>query len=98
MEDQNNTTNPKSDGSNAHEQDVGQNSRPVQLVGGRVVRLVGKPGDVCAICGDKLHAREFAHVKDHTKKTRQVCYPCLHDKLWKQYQRDILPKTSQLLH
>ena len=96
MEDQSNTTNPKSDGSNAHAKDVGQNSSPVQLDGGRVARLVGKPGDLCAICGGKLHAREFARVKDHTKSTRRVCYPCLHDKLWKQYQRDIQAKDEAI--
>ena len=38
------TTNPESDGSSAHEQDVGHNSSPVHLDGGRVTRLNVRPG------------------------------------------------------
>ena len=38
------TTNPESDVSSAHVQDVGHNSSPVQLDGGRVARFYARPG------------------------------------------------------
>ena len=115
-------------------QDVGSNSSPVQLDGGRVARLyarpgveasqfplggsssssgvmernvseattqtvcgldwsikdtnwpeLGGPGDVCTVCGDELHCKEFVDGNwgqvDRNKTTHQMCYYCSHDKL-----------------